>query len=505
MTCSTTQRAHDIRPRSNDRAGSRRRRSLPAVESLECREVLSGITAPAVYQNPYMAPNNISEIHLNSYQTDTFSTPGPASLKGSRVHQGAIKPGTQIAGTVAVDTAGDLITIRVGPQRSGKTVVSGETLMMINPVTLKVMASTALPNRPGDNGTVSFSGGGYFYLNNQNQVVCVTGDQEIRTYNIGTRSFSLEKTYNLQGVINSSDVLNSVLPDSSGNLWFITHDGVVGYVDSRTGAIQSVSIPGLPGSNLDETNTKSFATDGDGGVYVVTDYALYRFGVGANGAPEEVWRTAYERGTRVKPGQNQQGSGTTPTCFDDASGNQYVAITDNADPFMHVDVFDRTTGQMVAQQSVFTNLPFQGDTENSLIAVNDSILVENNYGNSTIASAAGARTTEPDIDRVDFNPVTGQSQLTWQDSTIAVPSIVSQLSTADGTEYTYAKDARGWYWAAVNYQTGAVVAKRRIPWSRTRSGELANNFYGGLTVAGNGTAYAGVLGGIVSWAPGKQS
>ena len=174
---------------------------------------------------------------------------------------------------------------------------------------------------------------------------------------------------------------------------------------------------------------------------------------------------------------------------------------------MHVNVYNRQTGALVAQQAVFTNLPDKGDTENSLIAVNDSILVENNYGNLAISSTSGARTTEPDIDRVDFNPGTGQSEVVWENAKIAVPSIVSQLSTADGLEYTYAKDAHGWYWAAVSYQNGQVVAKGRIPQSKNKGcalvkgGELGNNFYGGITVAPNGTAYAGVLGGIVAWRP----
>src|SRR5262249_52242153 len=200
-------------------------------------------------------------------------------------------------------------------------------------------------------------------------------------------------------------------------------------------------------------------------------------------------------------GQNQQGSGTTPTVFDDFAGNQFVAIADNADPFMHVNVYDRLTGKLVAQQAVFTNLPRHGDTENSLIAVNHSILVENNYGNRSVGSTLGPATTEPDIDRVDFDPATGQSSVVWENADIAVPSIVSQLSTSDGLEYTYAKDAKGWYWAALDFGTGAIVAKSYVPWSDTLGGALANNFYGGLTIGPDGSAYAGVIAGIVAWRP----
>ena len=168
-----------------------------------------------------------------------------------------------------------------------------QTLLLIDPVTLKVLAEADLPNRPSDNGTVSFTGGGYFYLNNLDQVVCVTANQQIRIYSVQNDQFALDQTYDLSAAINnSSDILNSVLPDSSGNLWFITEQGDVGYVNPTTGSINITNIRDVPGANPSETDTKSFATDGQGGVYVVSDYALYRFQVGSNGAPQDTWRTS---------------------------------------------------------------------------------------------------------------------------------------------------------------------------------------------------------------------
>jgi hypothetical protein len=84
---------------------------------------------------------------------------------------------------------------------------------------------------------------------------------------------------------------------------------------------------------------------------------------------------AYGRGVRMKPGQNQQGSGTTPTLFNDFVGNQFVAIADNADPLMHVNVYDQQTGALIAQQAVFSAFPGRNACENSRIAVNHSIIV----------------------------------------------------------------------------------------------------------------------------------
>jgi hypothetical protein len=459
---------------------------------------MSAIPAPPVYQNPFMAPNNLSEIHFNSSQTDTTTVAGPASFAHQKVQQGKISPIGRIAGSLAVDSTGQLVTIRVGPTVISRGQKEAQTLLLIDPKTLRVLASKRLPPKPESGGSgTTFGGGGYFYLNNQNQVVCVTTTQQIRVYSIihsGSHNrFKLAQQYPIS-LDGSDDIPNSILPDSSGNLWFISHAGVVGYVNTTTAAHYEM--------NINETISKSFATDGQGRVFVVSDYALYCFQAMPGGGIEEVWRMPYDRGTTTKPGQIQQGSGTTPTVFDDFAGNQFVAIADNADDYMHVNVYNRATGALVAQQEVFTNLPKgMGDTENSLIAVNDSIIVENNYGNATPASTLGSLTTQPDIDRVDFNPSTGTSVVSWQNSTISVPSVVSQLSTADGLVYTYAKDASGWYWAALSYQTGDIVATGRVPWSKRALGAPANNFYGGIIIGPDGTAYEGVFSGIVAWRP----
>lgn len=489
------------------RGWSSLRRTALQVERLEERAVPAAIPTPPIFQNPFMAPNNFSEIHLNSQQTDTGSISGPGSSSSQSVQQGLIGPiPFAISGTAAFNSRGQLLTISVGAEPQGNQIVRGsQTLLLIDPTSLQVIASADLPPRPVSSGSVSFAGGGYFYVDNQDRVVCVTANQQIRIYAVQNNSFVQAQGYDLSGTLatttNSSDILNSVLPDSFGNLWFITKLGAVGYVNPTTGAISITTFQSVPGSDPNETNTKSFASDGDGGVYVVSDFALYRFLAGPGGTVANSWRSAYDRGTRVKPGQNQQGCGTTPTCFDDASGNQFITIADNADPFMHINVYDRKTGALVAQQAVFSNFPFVNSCENSLVAVNHTVFIENNYGNVNIDSTAGSATTVPGVDRVDFNPLTHTSTVVWENTQVAIPSVVSQLSTGDGLFYTYAKDAQGWYWATLDGNTGNVTAATRVPWSNVGDGRLANNFYSGLTVGPDGSAYVGTFGGFVVWRP----
>src|SRR5206468_10967571 len=108
----------------------------------------------------------------------------------------------------------------------------------------------------------------------------------------------------------------------------------------------------------------SFAVDETGGVFIVSDHAMYRFDAGPMGEPEVTWREAYDRGTRLKPGQVNFGSGTTPTLM----GTGWVAITDNADPQMHVLVYRREAA--VSGPRLFCTEPVfaagMGATENSL-------------------------------------------------------------------------------------------------------------------------------------------
>ena len=462
------------------------------------------LATPAIYQNPFMAPNDFSEVHFNAYQTDTCSVQGPASAQYQSVqHKLMMPPG--IAGSLAFNAKGQIITIRISTFS-----VSGEsvTIMLLEPDTLDTLAECTLPPRPKTD-SLSF-GGGYFYLDQLGNVVCVTADQKIGIYSTDNDQIELVNSWDLSVALNNNpaDTLNSVLPDSLGNLWFISQAGVVGYVDYTNQAILASCVQNVSGANPAETNSKSFASDANGNVYLVSDYALYCYQASASG-PQNMWRTEYDRGSETKSGQNQQGSGTTPTCFDDFDGNQFVAITDNAAQ-MHVNVYSRGTGQMVAQQAVFTDYPSQNSCENSLIALNRSIIVENNYGNTSVKSTMGHSTTTPGVNRVDFDPATGKSEVVWANNSISVPSVVSQLSSGDGMVYTYAKDQNGWYWAALDFETGELLTRSpTVEFVHRGDGlvddTLANNYYAGLTIGPDGSAYLSVFGGIVVWRPAAQA
>jgi hypothetical protein len=77
--------------------------------------------------------------------------------------------------------------------------------------------------------------------------------------------------------------------------------------------------------------------------------------------------------------------------------------------------------------------------------------------------------------------------------------VVPKLALSAGLVYTYTKDARSdgqdaWYLTALDFRTGDTVFKRL-----GGEGLGFNNNYAPITLGPDGTAYLGVLGGVVRW------
>ena len=427
-------------------------------------------------QDPFMAANQRSEIHVDAYQTDTNAWAGPLgrAMQRTSTYQNAD------CASVGFDRAGRVITVCIGLQGPSDP---GGGLYLFDPRTLAPLAHMSLPPRQpgiGQNPLTDFSSGGYFYVDDQDRAVIPTTTRHI--WIVGETSapgFALERDYDLTGAVKSGDEILSALPDWSGRIWFATRNGVVGTVDPASGAVRSVAT--------NEPIGNSFAADETGGVYIVTDSALYRFTAGGDGTPKISWRSTYPNDGRSKPGQTEVGSGTTPTVM---TGG-YIAITDNADP-IDVVVVRRDTGAPVCTQPVFSK--GQSDTDQSLVAVGNALVAENNYGYASPLAVEEGRTTVGGLERVDVNADGHGCHKVWHSDEIA-PSVVPKASLANGLVYTYTHPggdtADPWYLTALDFRTGRTVYKYRAG-----SGLGFNNNYAPVTIGPDGTAYIGVLGGL---------
>jgi hypothetical protein len=435
------------------------------------------VQAPAPPQHPFMAPNGRSNIHNDAFQSDTYAVAGPL---GKNIQTTSALYSSECA-SVTFDSEGRIVVICVG--------VDGPRLVMLDPHTLELLATFPLPPRSGGGGGnpfTDFSGGGYFYLDNLDRAVIPTNTRHI--WVVGESSgptFTLEHDYDLSLTVLPGDGIISALPDWTGRIWFASLKGIVGTVNPASGTVKTI--------NLAEPIGNSFAVDRSGGVYIVSNSALYRFDAAADGTPTVTWRRTYASIGVVKPGQTEAGSGTTPTLM----GTSYVAITDNADP-MKILVYKRgksvTGNRLICAQPVFRR--GASSTDQSLIGTDRSIVVENNYGYSGLTTVMNGATTTPGFERVDLDSDGDSCHTVWRNRSDSAPSVVPKLSLPNGIVYTYTKPARedqvdAWYFTALSFRSGKAIYKKLAG-----TGFGYNNNFAPVSLGPDGIGYVGVLGGI---------
>ena len=445
------------------------------------------VTLPDVPTNPYMSANGTSNIHNDAYMTDAYSWAGPLGVT-PRVK--SLLLGGECA-SITFDSKGRIVAI---------CLLNEAYLTLVNPKKMSVITRLKLPKPPEAAGAITANdytkiAGSYFYLDNRDRAVVTTSTNELITYRVrtsnGKKTWNKVKEVDLSSYVTDDYPIQSALPDFMGNIWFVTHNGGVGVVRKDDGEIRQYVMD-------DEVIGNSFAMDEDGGVYIVSTKAMYRFDLAAGAdeadglVPTVTWREEYENAGEMKPGQKSAGSGTTPTLM---SRNR-VAIVDNADP-ENVVVYHtkpRLNGQEICSAPVFSK--GASATENSLIAIGDSLIVENNYGYASLASTQAGRTTTPGIARVDVTKA-GTCRNVWTNSEVIAPSVVPKFSAETGLIYTYTKPkgpgaVDRWYWTAMDYRTGKVVYSQLAG-----TGIAFNNNYASLYLSPSGMGFVGVTGGIV--------
>ena len=294
--------------------------SLPAFQGKAAKaHTIKGSSKPP--QNPFLARDPFSNIHDDTWMTDSYRYRGP--LGRSLSATSAAKP-PRICGSIAFDNAGRLVSVCPSP-------VTAPQARVMDPNTLETISTYDLPDAPSPAGTKAyqnFSGGGYFFLDNRGRMWVPTKTDHIFVLTVGSDG-SLTKTgdYDLTGVLDAANErITSVLPDFKGRMWFVTkQNGKVGTLNPNTGTVR-IRI-------LGEEIENSFAM-GKKGVFIASDRRMYRFDPTKNGTPKITWKAGYKNSGIVKPSQVDAGTGTTPTIMKGG----YVAITDNAQP-MHVVVY----------------------------------------------------------------------------------------------------------------------------------------------------------------------
>ena len=443
-------------------------------------------------QHPHLAPSGRNGMHADSYASGSYAYAGPTAARPvvRSANMGRLFGGE--CATVVFDRRGLLYTFCSD--------LGQMALYALDAEKLTVLAQKVLPLRDSNKSLDikkimgDTSGGAYFHLDAQDRPIIATADRKIQIFELrnsatGGLAWHTVAVHDLAGVLPEKARITDAIPDWAGNLWFVTREGVVGVVQRGSGAIHTRQLAGE-----EIQNALAVAADG---VYLVSNYALYRFAVDSAGRPAVIWRRSYDRGTQVKPGQLDQGSGTTATLLDHG-GQRWVAIADNADSQVAALVYDRDSGALLCREPLFE--PGKSATDNSFIGYGNSIIAENNYG---YGGPLANNWTQPGISRIDIDPhdVEGWVCRTRWTSQEASQTTVPKLSTADGLIYLYTREpipgmgrtGQAWYLTTLSFTSGETVRKLLVG-----TGMNYNNNYAPITLGPDQRVYVGVLAGIVS-------
>jgi hypothetical protein len=476
----------------------------PSLSAFGGAPTVANPVGAAPPQNPHLATTGANAMHADSFNTDSHATVGPLG-HGTKVSAWGFGA---LCAAQEFDSAGHLFTVCGA--------LSGFSLLALDPNSGSVLAYQSLPTRTSSlqaqyTGNLQLvyndtSGGAYFFLDDQERVVLVDANQQLRVFRLTGGTFTEDANYPLASYLpqrdcfqnpgnlypsGPCDVITSVMPDWSGRYWWVSRQGIVGTVDPATGAVHTIQLP-------NEEIENSVAVDASG-VYVVSDLAQYMMTTDASGTPTIVWRETYDHSGGLRPGQISLGSGTTPTLV----GDDLLAIADGHDP---IDVVIMRRGSAVSGPRTMCTVPVFGAgasaAENSLTTdgSGDAVVVQNTYGYSNPTSLSGGRTAPGGVTRIDIDRSTGSCTVAWTNP-IAIPSSTMKLSRGAGLLYGYAKkfDASGrdvWYWTAIDWRTGATVYQV-LAGATHELVDQYNNNWGVISIGPDGSAYMGVISGLL--------
>ncbi len=452
-------------------------------------------TSPAgVPQNPYLAPNP-SQLHKDTWMSDTQPQSGPLGVD-PRVWSTSLTEVRStpfffyICGTGGFDRHGRYLTACSNPDQAD--------LLMLDPVTLEVLASKPLPVA-GPGGANSGLSTGYLYIDEKDRAVIPTAGGTLtvipQTGGTADPGFGKATTYQLSKAMGGISTVFSPVPDFQGRIWVTGREsGIVGVLDTDSGRVRTVRL------GKKEGIYNGFAMAGST-AYIVTDERLYRVQANDKGAPKVQWSAAYANDGRQKPGQISAGSGTTPTVLGDGA---YVAIADNAPDREHLVVYrtarNLQSGQKrtVCKVGVFPN--GASAIEDSLVGFRRSLVAVNNYGYTVDLRTLASTPSVPGVARVDINANGKGCRLVWNNTSVTAANAGAAMSTGNGLVYTYTRryDPNGtqvWYWTAVDFRTGNVAWERQVG-----TGPLFDAYWPIPLIGPTGTLYMSAYGGVIATA-----
>jgi hypothetical protein len=437
-------------------------------------------------QHPFLAESQRSSMHGGAHNWDINTYPGPLGRKTTAKHR-KFSNIIGVAPNISFDSQGRLITVSIK--------LNSIELHLLDPETLETIAMLNLPPKASASDN---SGGGYFHIDAKDRVLLAPANDTISIYEInessGSTKWQLAEQYDIAGLLPEGTNIHDVIPDWSGNLWFVTGGAFLGYRDHDTGAFYTYELP-AEGETIQKLIRRSI----EEGLYVASTDAIYQFQINdATKEPFYTWREDYENGTEQKPGTLSHGSGTSPTLI----GHDLVAIADDGDPFTNIVVYQRSAS--IEGDRLICKVPLfeQGKsaTENSLLVYGNAMVVQNDYGHIYTGNALK---TSPGIMRVDVRDDRSGCDVVWHNETFLSQSL-PRLSTETGLLYFYTFQKQkaedffgGWYLSAVDWETGLPLWDRLIGRGTGSMIDTLSSVTAPVVLGPNGAAYVGIRTGVI--------
>lgn len=294
------------------------------------------------------------------------------------------------------------------------------------------------------------------------------------------------------------DVIAGMSLTFDGQLAFATERGNLFVIpaDATTESLANVSVPVVSTNDncLDEEPngleivSNSIATDENGGIYMVTSRAMYRFDWNGTGL-SLAWRAEYETEEEpVSPIRLGPGSGSTPSLMGTAAeDDRFVVITDGQS-LMHLVLFwrdevpaDWTPIAPGKDRRIACEIPVRFGDENAQVSISEQSVAVRGYGavlvnnlitdptqvspgfeaigqNLLSALEAGVPAKAPfGLERIDWNPVTRTCESVWANSEISVPNGIPSISETTGLVYGMGQRDGQWGLEGLRFETGESV------------------------------------------------
>src|SRR6185503_17139493 len=253
--------------------------------------------------------------------------------------------------------------------------------------------------------------------------------------------------------------------------------------------------------------SNSISTDEDGGIYVVSEKAMYRVDW-RDGALSLRWRTPYKTGEGGGGARIDEGSCSTPALMGtDRDDDRFVVITDGQ-RLMHVVLFGRDDGKIACE------LPLTFGDPNATESTSEQSVVVRGYGTLVVnnvlalddvlgalpedvrpASALSAPVPEnapKGVERIDWDPATRTCHSVWGNREASIPNGIPTMSAATGLAYGAGLKGQTWGLLGLDWATGAEKL-----WVPSGDGPQDNSFFAATTIGPDGRVLYGTSGQLI--------